>query len=154
MHNHTIRKTRSEDLPELGQVVEQTGLFPADLLAPMAGPALCGQVPALWLSGLTNGKVTGFCYAAPEEMADGVWNMRALAVVPGQHRGELGRRIVTELETRLRAMQTRLVIVDTSGRSDFAGARRFYKQIGYKPVARLRDFWAEGDDKVTFCKRL
>ena len=32
------------------------------------------------------------------------------------------------------------------------GTRRFYRAVGYRQVARLRDFYAPGDHKIMFCK--
>ena len=46
------------------------------------------------------------------------------------------------------------MIVDTSGTDDFAMTRKFYSQNGYEEEARIRDFWADGDDKVIFRKAL
>jgi ribosomal protein S18 acetylase RimI-like enzyme len=35
---------------------------------------------------------------------------------------------------------------ETSGRSDYGRARRFYEQAGYLPVGRIPDFYRTGDD--------
>jgi hypothetical protein len=42
------------------------------------------------------------------------------------------------------------LIADTSGTDDFAPTRAFYRKNGYAEEARIRDFWAKGDDKVVF----
>ena len=52
------------------------------------------------------------------------------------------------------AQGARLIVVDTSGIEDFAGTRAFYARSGYDEEARIRDFWATGDDKVIFRKAL
>lgn len=48
----------------------------------------------------------------------------------------------------------RILLADTSGTEDFAATRGFYAAKGYTEEARIRDFWAAGDDKVTFRKAL
>ena len=58
------------------------------------------------------------------------------------------------IETRLRGEGARIIVIDTSGTADFEGARGVYLARGYVLVARIPDFWADGDDKVTFAKRL
>ena len=55
---------------------------------------------------------------------------------------------------RLKARAARLLIVDTSSLPAFDGARAFYPALGFREEARIRDFWTDGDDKVTFAKRL
>jgi len=154
MTTSLIRSTRFEDLPALADVVAATALFPPDMLENMAAPALSSQTSAIWLTCETGGKPVGFCYAAPEPMADRVWNMLALAVDPAVQAKGHGRALVTALETHLRSNGQRLLIVDTSGGPDFAATRRFYERTGYTQEASLRDYWEDGDDKVTFCKRL
>ena len=46
------------------------------------------------------------------------------------------------------------MIVDTSGTEAFAETRAFYRKNGYTEEARIRDYWADGDDKITFRKPL
>ena len=42
--------------------------------------------------------------------------------------------------------------IETSSRRAYERTRRFYRDVGYRQVARLRDFYAPGDHKVMFCK--
>jgi ribosomal protein S18 acetylase RimI-like enzyme len=150
-----VRDIRSSDIPALQRVADETGLFPADMLPDMASEFLSGDDPSdLWIALEADGEVVGFCYAAPEEMADGTWNMLALAVLPSRQKGGVGAALVAELENRLRAQGNRILVVDTSGTPNFEGARAFYRRSGYVEEARIRDFWAKGDDKVIFWKSL
>ena len=48
----------------------------------------------------------------------------------------------------------RLAIIETSGRDDYIPTRRFYARVGYQEAARIRDFYAPGDDKVISVKEL
>ena len=96
----------------------------------------------------------GFCYTEPEELAEGTWNMLALAVRPDLQGKRLGSALVAAAEQHLRGRKQRILIVDTSGTDGFEMTRKFYAQNGYEEEARIRDFWAPGDDKVTFRKAL
>jgi ribosomal protein S18 acetylase RimI-like enzyme len=58
------------------------------------------------------------------------------------------------LEADLRAKGARILIADTSGSDEFTQTRAFYRKNGYSEEARIRDFWADGDDKVVFWKSL
>ncbi|MEM8957982.1 MAG: GNAT family N-acetyltransferase [Pseudomonadota bacterium] len=149
-----IRPTRSGDIPGLQQLLDATGLFPGEMLPGLLAGFLRGTPSEIWLTALTGGEPAGLCHAAPEPMADGTWNMRALAVRPADQGRGIGRALAAALEEMLRARQQRLIIVDTSGQAGFASARAFYASCGYGEVARIRDFWASGDDKITFRKRL
>lgn len=147
------RALREDDLQALERVVEETGLFPPEMLRPMVAGYLQGG-DDLWRCLTADGAPVGLAFCQPEDMADRVWNMRAIAVRPdAQGRGG-GAALVSDAETALRDRDARLMIVDTSGDAAFNAARRLYRGCGYREEARIRDFWADGDDKVTFTKAL
>lgn len=150
-----IRPTQRDDIPDLTLVLDATGLFPSDMLPAMLNGLLSNDdAEAIWLTCERSGKAIGFCYAAPEPLADGTWNMLAIAVHPEEQNRGAGAAIVSALESRLRDDGNRLLIADTSGSGAFSSARRFYASNGYVEEARIRDFWAAGDDKIVYWKTL
>ncbi len=150
-----IRPTLAGDIAALQSVLDATMLFPSEMLPDMINSFLISDTPDdLWLSCETEGTVIGLCYAQPEELTEGTWNMRAIAVAPARQGQGAGAAMTTDLEQRLKKMGARVLIVDTSGTEDFAQTRAFYVKNGYDAEARIRDFWAAGDDKVIFRKAL
>lgn len=154
MSNIEIKPTASNDVPALETVLDGTGLFPSEMLHDMLAGFLGGSSEDIWLTCHLRDQAVGFCYAVPEQLTEGTWNMLALAVLPAHQGSGCGAALVTHLEALLRERGQRILIVDTSGSDDFVATRGFYKRIGYTEEARIRDFWAQGDDKVTFWKRL
>ena len=154
MTNADIRKTMKEDLEALGRVAAETELFPPEMLPDLVAPALASNPEVLWLTACVDGQPCGFCFAEAEALADRVWNMRALAVTPSLQGRGVGSALVAELETLLRDAGQRMLLVDTSGMDGFARTRAFYDQSAYEREARLRDYWGEGDDKITYRKVL
>lgn len=146
-----IRPTATQDITGLQTVLDETDLIPSEILPDMFAES--GD-DALWLTCESQGRAVGFCYAVPEAMADGAWNMLAIAVLPQLQRWGHGAALVARLEATLRTNGARLLIVDTSGAEGFTGTRMFYARIGYDEEARIRDFWAKGDDKVIYRKAL
>jgi ribosomal protein S18 acetylase RimI-like enzyme len=108
----------------------------------------------IWLTCELEGTAIGLCYAMPETLTDGTWNMLAIAVLPEFQGSGAGTTLVKALEDKLREEGHRIIIADTSGTEGYAKTRNFYIKLGYTQEARLRDFWAEGDDKVVFWKSL
>jgi ribosomal protein S18 acetylase RimI-like enzyme len=154
MTNPNIKPTSDNDVVGLQAVLDGTGLFPSEMLPDMLAPALAGETEAFWLTCHSNGEAVGLCYTVPEDFADGTWNMLALGVRPDLQGKRLGAALVAAAEQHLRDKGQRILIVDTSGTDDFALTRKFYVQNGYEEEACIRDFWADGDDKVTFRKAL
>jgi ribosomal protein S18 acetylase RimI-like enzyme len=58
------------------------------------------------------------------------------------------------MEGVLRSTGARLLLVETSGMPDFSGQREFYRRLGFEQEARIRNFYAAGDDKIVFTMSL
>ncbi|MEM9277255.1 MAG: GNAT family N-acetyltransferase [Pseudomonadota bacterium] len=149
------RLASSEDMNAIGRIAGKTELFPPEMLPEMASDFLNNSKSnEIWLVCEDNNEVIGFCYTVPEELTDGTWNMLALAVDPASQGSGAGSAIVSELERILSNRKQRLLIVDTSGTDAFSLTREFYSKNEYEEEARIRDYWAANDDKITFRKAL
>ena len=63
-----IRPTTSEDLPALRHILNETGLFPVEMLPELLENFLSDRPSAdRWLSCAYQGTVIGFCYAVAEQ---------------------------------------------------------------------------------------
>ncbi len=149
-----IRPTAAPDLPTLRRVLEETELFPPDMLEGMWRGSLQGDPPALWFTALADGEPIAFCYAQAEPLTDGSWNMLAIGVRRAVQGTGVGAALTRHLEGELKKAGARILIADTSGVPGFAATRKFYRKQGYAEEARIRDYWEAGDDKVTFRKAL
>lgn len=154
MTNPIIKPTTADDIAGLTTVLDRTELFPSDMLPAMLAPAFAGETEAFWLTCHHGNEAVGLCYTTPEELADRTWNMLALAVRPDLQGKRLGAALVHAAEKHLKDMGQRILIVETSGTEQFVLTREFYSKNGYEQEARIRDFWANGDDKVVFRKAL
>ena len=54
------------------------------------------------------------------------------------------------MEDEIKAEGAHLVRVETAGLDAYAATRAFYDRIGYEVVARIRDFYARGNDLVIY----
>lgn len=150
---HTRALSRA-DLPALATILDGTGLFPSELLPAMAEPFLDGSAAHLWLVVREGEAVLGFAYAEPERMTDDTHNLLAIAVLPVRQNGGVGKMLVRAVERRLAETGGRVLLVETSSLADYEGTRAFYDGLGFEREARIRDFYAEGEDKVVFRKKL
>ncbi len=96
----------------------------------------------------------GYACYAPIALTAASWDLYWIAVArPAQGRG-IGRRLLEEVERRAREFGAASLYVDTSGRQAYARAHAFYAAAGYTRAAELPDFYAPGDAKLIFAKRL
>jgi ribosomal protein S18 acetylase RimI-like enzyme len=99
-------------------------------------------------------ELAGFACYGPTPATDRTWDLYWIAVDSRRQRTGSGTILLNEVERRLKGLNGRLVVVETSSRSDYAAARGFYLRHGYVEAARAREFYAPADDRITFTKRL
>jgi len=92
------------------------------------------------------------CYGATPG-TDRTYDLYWIAVHPDQQGAGGGTALLAAVEQELQARNARLVVVETSSRPAYAPTRRFYERRGYVAAARMRDFYATGDDRVIFTKQ-
>ena len=93
-------------------------------------------------------------YYRPEEAAERAFDLTMIAVRPDLQGGGRGATLMRYAEDDLRTRGQRLLIVRTSGTSQYDGTRAFYRRLGYVEHARVPDYWTDGDDLVLFSRRL
>lgn len=82
------------------------------------------------------------------------WDLYWIAVDPGQQGAGLGRRLLRATEDRIRDAGGLAVYAETSGKAQYASTRGFYERSGYDTAGVFADFYAPGDAKYTYCRRL
>ena len=154
-----IRPARMEDRDAMLAAIVASGLFDDDgiaTIAPMLDAFLGGTAGPgdTWLAVERDGKVCGAAFYQPEPLTDGTWNLQLIAVRTDAHRSGIGRALLRYVEADLSAHGGRILLIETSGLAAFEGTRRFYRACDYNDEARIRDFYATGEDKIVFLKRL
>ena len=96
----------------------------------------------------------GVTYYQPKSAADRVWDLTMIAVQPACQGQGRGAAMLRSVEEDLRTRDQRLLLVETSALPQYDRTRAFYVKCGYEEEARVRDYWAAGDDLVVFRKAL
>ena len=99
-------------------------------------------------------ELAGFACYGPTPSTDNTWDLYWIAVHPSAQKTGSGTILLNEVERRLQGLNARMLVVETSSRSDYKGSRGFYLRRGYIESARARDFYAPSDDRITYTKRL
>jgi ribosomal protein S18 acetylase RimI-like enzyme len=108
----------------------------------------------LFLGAFTAEEVlVGYACWGPTPATDRTWDLYWIAVDAALQGAGIGTILLEEVERRLVGQHARMLIAETSSRSDYAATRAFYERRGYAEVARVRDFYAPGDDRIVFVKR-
>ncbi len=100
------------------------------------------------------GSLAGYTCFGPIPATASSFDLYWIAVHPELHGCGLGRELLVRSEAVVVAAGGTRVYVDTSSRREYGPAHALYRAEGYREEARLADFYATGDDKLLFVKRL
>ncbi len=130
----------------------QTGAHAANGTESMSAPASSDYY---FLGAFTpEEKLAGFACYGPTPGTDRTFDLYWIAVDRALQGHGSGTILLNEVERRLKGLNARMVVVETSSRSDYLDTRGFYVSRGYIEAARARDFYAPADDRITYTKRL
>jgi GNAT superfamily N-acetyltransferase len=153
-----IRPITPDDTGELINLAKSIGLFSPDeleelrqMLADSLGEE--GDTHPFWITDDDDGLV-GLAYCEPERMTNGTWNLQLIGVHPTHQKQGRGGKLLRFVEEILAGRGARVLLVETMGTPNFEHVRTFYRKNGYDEEARIREFYAEGADKIVFRKAL
>jgi ribosomal protein S18 acetylase RimI-like enzyme len=139
-------------------ILEATGSFRAEeieVALELFDEAAAGSPDYEFVGTFTgDGELYGYACFGATPGTDSTYDLYWIAVHPAHHGTGGGSRLLDEVERRLNEREARLLIVETSARDDYDSTRRFYERRGYREHARLSDFYALGDDRVIYGKRM
>ena len=98
-------------------------------------------------------ELAGFALYGPTPCTVDTWDLYWIAVHPSFHGSGVGRGLMERAESHMRSAGARLCAIETSSRDDYSATRHFYVACGYEEVARIADFYDDGDARVTYTKR-
>src|SRR5699024_6293627 len=101
-----------------------------------------------------DGKLIGDSCHGPTPCTLGTCDLYWIAVAPAAQRNGAGSALLQEVERRLAATDARMLLIETSSQPRYLPTRAFYERHGYVEAARVPEFYAPGDDRVIFAKRI
>ncbi len=99
------------------------------------------------------GEVLGYVLFGPAPATVGTWDLYWIAVDSRRHNRGIGARLLRFAEECARGEGLRWMLIETSSLPRYVGTRAFYLRHGYPEIARVRDYYAPGDDKVMYGRR-
>jgi ribosomal protein S18 acetylase RimI-like enzyme len=148
------------DCDAIGRIVRETGFFSAEEVGIAVELAECALAKGEALAGYyfvvaeLDSVVVGYSCFGPIPATAHSYDLYWIAVDKRCQSRGFGRQILAESERAIRELGGKNVYVETSGRSQYTPTRHFYESTQYATAARYADFYADGDDKVVYVKRV
>lgn len=92
----------------------------------------------------------GVAYYQAAVATDRTWYLTMIAIASDHQGHGHGTTLLRQVEADMTSSRQRLLLVETSGRPEFAATRRFYDKCGYAKVATVADYYQAGDDLVLY----
>jgi ribosomal protein S18 acetylase RimI-like enzyme len=156
-----IQTVTSNERSQLLAIASSTKLFTPDEAEALLGEVLdgifSGALPpehqAVCCRATEGGDALGWSYFAPDQYAEGIWNVWWIGVQPSSHGTGAGKQLLRAIEAKVESAGGRVMIIETSDSDAFARARKFYSNEGYSECGRVPEFYGESEGKVIFARR-
>jgi len=153
-----LRELKAGDLPSLERILVATNAFtPAEVAVAMELLEIVTNQPEQRdyevAVAETLGQVAGYVLFGPVPATEGNFDLYWIAVDPGAQGTGVGQRLLEHVEEAVRSRSGRMVCLETSSQGGYGRTRSFYEKAGYLLESRIRDFYQQGDDRLTYVKR-
>ena len=113
-----------------------------------------GYIIAVLEVGKGHTSVQGYVCYGPTPLTQGVYDLYWIVTDPAVQGKGFGRSLIEFVERDVIKRGGRMVLIETSSQETYGPTIRFYKKAGYDLVARIKNFYRIGDDKLVFSKEL
>jgi ribosomal protein S18 acetylase RimI-like enzyme len=149
----SIRSIETRDRDSIADMLSACGAFSDEevrVALAMVDESLAAEYTAF--VALVSGDVAGYICAGRTPLTRSTWHVYWLCVGTSNQRRGVGSALEAHLERFIAEQGGERVVVETSGRPDYLGTRRFYEHAGYQIVGRIPNYYKPGDDCVFYWK--
>jgi ribosomal protein S18 acetylase RimI-like enzyme len=162
MQEVSIRKLERRDRSRIGEMAVATGKFndmEIETAMELVDEALekgekSGYLFAVLEVRKQNCTVQGYACYGPTPLTQGTYDLYWVVVDPEAQGRGFGRHLIGYVEEDVIKRGGRMLLIETSSQESYGSTIRFYGKAGYNQVARIKNFYRIGDDKLIFLKEL
>jgi ribosomal protein S18 acetylase RimI-like enzyme len=151
-----LRPLSRADRQAVAKILEECGAFSPEEVGVALGlvdAGFAGDPDYELLAAVCSDEVAGYACYGPSPFTQSSYDLYWIAVDPAVQGAGVGRALLAGVESRVAAAGGKLLLADTAAKPSYARTRAFYEAAGYAAEARIRDYYAPGDDRITYAKR-
>lgn len=146
------------DRPAIKSITESSGFFTDSEVAIALGvfdEALASATSTYrYILAKSDGMTVGYACYGKDDQTESSYELYWIAVDNVCRDAGTGKLLLHSVESAICAQGKAQLFIETAGRAQYLPTRRFYEHQGYRQVAWLDDYFAPGDARVIFAKRL
>lgn len=101
-----------------------------------------------------DGLIQGYICYGKTPLTDSTFDFYWLAVSPEAQGKGYGRILISFVEEQVKSAGGTILVLETSSLESYNRTVRIYVESGYQIVARIKNFYRPGDDKIILTKEL
>lgn len=158
--DHNIVKPQTSDTEAVMALLAQTGYFRDDeieIAREVFEDALNENDEQGYHSFVLrdeNDRPLGWICFGPTPCTIGTFDIYWIAVSKGCQNQGLGSKLINFASDQIKAMNGRLMVIETSGTEKYSSTRYFYEKNNFRTAAVIDDFYQVGDAKVIYVKTI
>jgi ribosomal protein S18 acetylase RimI-like enzyme len=145
------------DPTRIKALVEAAGVFSeeeAQTAADLASWTLAGSDFYRFIFAERGGELVGYTCYDQIPLSALSFDLYWIAIAPATRASGLAMDLMTRTAAEISRIGGLWIFAETSSRDPYAPARAFYRKAGFEEVARFEDFYAIGDAKIMFRRKL
>jgi ribosomal protein S18 acetylase RimI-like enzyme len=156
----TIRPTlKPNDIPKLSKVAAQTEVFNEAEIKFISeiGAEILEQGPRSGYKTLiaqNEDRILGFTIFGPIPGTDNRYDLYWIATDPAAQRSGVASALMRETMAHAKADGATHLFIETSTRPGYEPAHALYRRMGFALMTVIEDFYADGDGKAIFGRKL
>jgi len=99
-------------------------------------------------------QLIGYACFGPTPLTDRTFDLYWIAVDPDFARQGVGKALLKKVEEEISGQKGRMIIIETSSGPEYTPTKGFYPRNNYLLAETIKDFFREGEDRVTYVKTL
>jgi ribosomal protein S18 acetylase RimI-like enzyme len=153
-----IRPLLEDDRAEVDRILSATGMF-TDAEIEVADELLDiflhkpDQKDYQLFVACQESRLCGYVCFGPTPATEATFDLYWIAVDPELQGQGIGKQLLRFAEQECQNLGAKLLIIETSSKELYRPTQAFYLHNGYQIEARIKDFYATGDDRLIFTRR-
>ncbi len=96
--------------------------------------------------------ITGFIIYGWIDLTKGCYDLYWIATHKKSRKIGTGKKLMEQMEKDIKKSKGRSIFIETSSKTNYLSARKFYTSCGYHEESRVKSFYDKNDDKIIYRK--